>query len=346
MPGVNGGGRTKALGEVWLGEVDDHVIDLAWSPVGDQLAAASTSGPVSVFEGASGEVRHNLAGHRFGTTALSWSPHGATLASAGQDGLARAWDTATGAERFRVEGGSAWVERVAWSPPGDVLATAAGKSLRLWDAWGKLLLDAPPHPSTIADIRWRPRSHELASAAYGRLSLWKHDKPGPTRSFEWKGSMLALAWSPDGRYIATGDQDATVHFWIVKTGEDLMMYGYPTKVRELSWDSVGRYLATGGGPQATVWDCSGKGPAGRTPLSLDRRRSLITALAFRPSGAVLAVGGQDGAVRVWRVGKEGERLAAVNLGAEVTKLAWHPSGRVLAAATATGTVAVFETPWI
>ena len=310
------------------------------------LAAASVSGPVSVFDGVSGAVKHNLSGHGLGTTALCWSAHGALLASAGQDGLAPIWDAVTGTERFRVEGGSAWVERVAWSPSGDVLATAAGKSLRFWDTAGRLLMAAPQHPSTIADIRWRPRLHELASAAYGQLAIWKHDKAEAISAFEWKGSMLTLAWSPDGRYIATGDQDSTLHFWIVKTGEDLMMYGYPTKVRELSWDSVGRYLATGGGPQVTVWDCSGKGPEGRTPLSLDRRRSLISALAFRPSGPVLAVGGHDGAVRTWHVAKESEKLGAVNLGAEITKVAWHPSGRSLAAATSTGTIGVFDTPWI
>ena len=206
MPGVIGGSRTEGREEAWLGEVDDHVIDLAWSPDGGRVAAASVSGPISVFDGVSGEIKHRLSGHRSGTAALCWSPFGTLLASAGQDGLARAWDAATGAERFRVEGGADWVERVAWSPPGDVLATAAGKSLRFWDAAGRLLMEAPPHPSTIADIRWRPRSHELASAAYGRLALWKPDKPEPTRAFEWKGSMLTLAWSPDGRYIATGDQ--------------------------------------------------------------------------------------------------------------------------------------------
>ena len=143
-----------------------------------------------------------------------------------------------------------------------------------------------------------------------KLAIWKYDEPEPLSAFKWKGSMLSLAWSPDGRYIATGDQDSTFHFWIVKTGEDLMMYGYPTKVRDMSWDSVGRYRATGGGPQVTVWDCSGKGPEGRKPLSLDRRRSLITALAFRPSGPVLAVGGQTGQCASGR--GQGEREARHN----------------------------------
>jgi len=346
MPGVNGSDRVKALGEIWLGEVDDHVIDLTWSPDGSRLAAASVGGPIRMFDGASGTIQHKLAGHGFGTTALCWSSFGTLLASAGQDGLARTWNATTGAEQFRVEGGSPWVERVAWSPPGDVLATASGRTLRFWNMSGQLLNEVTEHPSTIADIAWRPRSNELASVAYGQLALWKPDRPEPVREFTWKGSMLALAWSPHGRYIATGDQDSSVHFWIVKTGHELMMYGYPTKVRTLSWDSVGRYLATGGGPHVTIWDCDGKGPAGTTPIAVDRRRTLITALAFRPSGAVLAVGGEDGALRIWRVGKESEKLGAANLGAEISKVAWHPSGRSLAASTATGTVAVFEAPWI
>lgn len=182
MPGVNGG-RAKGLGEAWLGEVEDHVIDLAWSWDGSRLAAASVNGPVSIFGGSSGRLEHCVVGHGFGTTSLSWSPYGSVLATAGQDGMARAWDAATGAERFCVEGGAPWVERVAWSPPGDFLATAAGKTLRFWDAHGRLVQEAPPQPSTIADIRWRPRSHELASAAYGQLAFWKPDKPAPSRVF-------------------------------------------------------------------------------------------------------------------------------------------------------------------
>ena len=40
------------------------------------------------------------------------------------------------------------------------------------------------------------------------------------------------------------------------------MYGFPTKVLELSWNSTGRWLATGGSSSVILWDCSGKGPAG------------------------------------------------------------------------------------
>ena len=81
--------------------------------------------------------------------------------------------------------------------------------------------------------------------------------------------------------LAPGDQDSTVHFWTVKTGTDLMMSGYPTKVKELSWDGSSRYLATGGGPMPCVWDCTGKGPANTAPIQYEAHTDRVTALAFQ-----------------------------------------------------------------
>jgi WD40 repeat protein len=160
----------------------------------------------------------------------------------------------------------------------------------------------------------------------------------------WKGSTLVVAWSPDGRYIATGDQDATVHFWVVKSGEDLQMWGYPTKVRELSWDGASRYLATGGGPAVTVWDCSGKGPAGTTPLSLEAHEDYVSALAFQGAGPLLASGGEDGIVALWRPGASKMPRALENLGAAVSGLAWSPDDRAVAAGGEDGGVAALEAP--
>lgn len=341
--------RLTGLTEVWSGKVEGHVVGLAFSPDGERLAAASIEGPIALFDSGGGAEIHRLAGHGLGTSAISWGGDGSHLASAGQDGKARAWDARAGVEVFAVEAGAAWAEHVAWSPAGAVLATAAGRKLRLWDGGGGLLREYPDQPATISAIAWKPRSAELASVAYGRLAIWSPEAPGPIRSFDRKGSMLALAWSPDARFLATGDQDATVQFWDVRTGDDLLMWGYRTKVRELSWDATGRYLATGGGPDATVWDCSGEGPEGTEPAQLGAASGgggPVTALAFRPSGPILASAHDDGRLRIWRIqGRRGDRLASADLGAEVSAIAWHPSGRTLAAATATGEITVLVTPW-
>lgn len=96
-----------------------------------------------------------------------------------------------------------------------------------------------------------------------------------------------VAWSPNGERLATGDQDASVHFWLVKKGTDLMMSGYPRKVRELAWDRTGSWLATGGGFQIIVWDCS-ISPEGTEPLVLEHHEVPLCKLAYQRRGNLLA----------------------------------------------------------
>jgi WD40 repeat protein len=328
----------------WQAHVGDHVIALAWSPDGLTLAAAAVGGPITLCDGQTGRIRHVLPGHGFGTSALSWRPQGLLLASAGQDGKVRVWDAQGGREHLALDGGAAWVERVAWSPDGTLLASAAGRKVRLWDPAGRMVREYPNHPSTVADIRWKPGTHELASAAYGELTLWNPEKSEPIRVCKWKGSMLVLAWSPDGKYIATGDQDSTVHFWIVKTGEDLMMSGYPTKVRELAWDCTSRYLATGGGAVPCVWDVSGKGPAGTKPLQFEAHQDRVTGLAFQHAGPLLASAGADGLVALWQPGKSKRALTQAAHRAPIAQMGWSPDDRRLALGMESGTVAVHALP--
>ena len=51
----------------WAATLDDYAIDLAWSPDGSLLAAASAAGPVSLFAATDGAKRHELPGHEQGT---------------------------------------------------------------------------------------------------------------------------------------------------------------------------------------------------------------------------------------------------------------------------------------
>lgn len=334
-----GGKESVHLKKKWQADIGEHVISLRWSPDGTLLAAAAVGGPIVLFDGA-GKEKARFPGHGFGTMDLAWHPKGAVLASAGQDGKARLWDVATGKQQREMPGGAAWVEHVAWSGDGSYLAAAAGKRVRLFNPAGDMLREWPDHPSTVADLQWKPRSLELASAAYSKLTIFKPTQQEPLRVFEWKGSMLVLAWSPDGNHIATGDQDNTVHFWMMKTGKDLMMSGYPSKVRELSWDSTGRYLATGGSDTICVWDTAGKGPAGSKPVQLEGHEQLLRALAYQNFGPLLASACAGGKLAVW--GKGEVPLFMTEHGAEATQLAWAPDDRRIAVGLENGEVVVYE----
>lgn len=336
---------TATLRSGWQATLADHVIALVWSPDGRMLAAAAVSGAITLFHARSGEILHQLPGHAFGTSALAWHPDGQVLASSGQDGKVRLWDVVSGKQITELSGGAAWVEHVVWCavkagqrPPW--LASAAGKVLRLWDSTGTLLQEHTDHSSTIHDIAWHSKSNQLAVVPYGGVNLLDPDQ-GTTRSFTWKGASLKLAWSPDGNYVATGDQDSTVHFWYAKSGKDLQMWGYPTKVRELSWDSSSRYLATGGSPTVVVWDCVGKGPEGTKPMMLEAHEANLSALAFAHKGLTLASAGNDGKLYIWSVGGSKKPLASMGYDNAIAQIAWSPDDRWLAVGTDSGVVELF-----
>jgi len=314
----------------WKHAIDDHVIAFGWSPNGSTVAVASVAGPVSLFDVSSGNLTFQLSGHSFGTTDLAWSPDGKVLATSGQDGKVRLWNQATGELLSELDGGAMWVEHLAWSLKGDFLVSAAGKKLRLWNADGTPAKVYKDSLSTIAAVAWSPRGKEIAAAGYGGVSLLRPDAEGPVNQFPWKGSLLTLAWSPDGKMLAGGAQDCSVQFWYVKSGEDLEMAGYPHKVRELAWDSTSRYLATGGGEAVTVWDCSGKGPAGSKPLTFELHEKPISALAFQNRGPFLASAAPDGKLAIWYPEGAKKLQAAVEFGEGISNLAWSPSdGRLL-----------------
>jgi WD40 repeat protein len=328
--------QPERLRKKWTDKLGDHVIAVCWSPTGTRLAAAQVSGPIRVYDSKTGTVMQRLKGHGFGTTALAFSSDGSRLASCGQDGKVRFWDPKTGDELLSVAGGASWVEHLAWSSTEPVLASAAGKSVRLWDQAGQPLRIFADHASTVSDIKWRPGHRQLSTTAYGALSLWDPDQNEPLQRFEWKGSILMHVWSPNGQFVATGDQDATVHFWFASTGQDLQMYGYPTKVRELSWDPTSRYLATGGGPVVTIWDCGGAGPEDSTPTQLEGHEDNLTAVAFQRNGSQLASAGADGRVILWQPLKSKKPIAGAQLDAEVTALSWSPDDQSLAVGTDSG----------
>jgi WD40 repeat protein len=350
MPRLNIFGRAEnKLRPVWQASVPDHTISVSWSPDNKYLAAAAVSGPITIFDASTGKPAQNLKGHGFGTAAVAWQPTGNLLASVGQDGKVRLWDVATGMETKVVEAGAAWAEKVVWHPSGQWLATAAGKKARVWTANGDLVRELPQQAGTVMDLAWRPGTAHLTLLAYGSVTTFDPATgTEPVKLFAWKGSPLALAWSPDGKIIAHGNQDETVHFWYYDTSQDLRMWGYHTKVRELSWDYTSRYLATGGSNVVCIWDmkASSRGPEGSQPLMLHghTEEGSLTAVAYQARGFLLASAGLDGQVFLWQqANTRGPQVGSFKFpSGEASVLAWSRDDKSLATGSGSGAVAVLR----
>ncbi|TVQ96984.1 MAG: WD40 repeat domain-containing protein [Spirochaetaceae bacterium] len=344
MPRERMSGGRLDLERVAAAHAGGHVVDLAWQRERSIVAAASADGPILVTDADTLAPRCEIPGHGMGNSSVSLHASGALVATGGQDAQVRICSTASGVVHQTLSTGGPWCERVRYHQSGKYLAAATGRHVLVWDADGELLHRWGPHASTVADIAWY--GDVLASAAYGAITTWGLGGETATRVYPWKGASLRLLWSPTGRFIATGDQDSTVHFWYVDSGKDLQMYGYQTKVLELAWDAGGRYLATGGGTVPVIWDCAGpKGPENSRPIELVYHGAPVSSLAFSHRGALLASGDRAGEVAVWDP-IESDRLTPVGAaaadGSEITALLWSADDTALVAATADGAVIRYE----
>jgi WD40 repeat protein len=353
----------------WAAILDDYAIDLAWSPGGALLAAASAAGGITLFDAATGAVRHTLPGHADGTKCLAWMPVTSSqpsalgsqllLASGGQDGCVRFWDATTGQQTAEAKLGNAWVEHLAWRSAGippesgteaggtpALLYAAAGRKLVALCPDGTVAHTFPDAPKTITALAVTtaaaPDGPQLASACFGHVVVWHATSFASVKEFAYGNTIHALIWSPDGRWLVGGCQDNAVHLWVPAEDLELHMSGYETKLKELSFSPDSKWLATGGGRDACVWDCSGAGPEGRTPLLLPHT-SRTCAVAFQNSHGLLASGSADGVFTLWAPTRKNPMVAEVRMPAAATRFAWQTDDAQLAVGTEKGQIFVFRT---
>jgi len=343
-PAPLGAGLTMSANTSWSFDAGDYIASIAWLPDGQKLVVAPTEGSISVLHRATGSLALTLPGHASGNTALSSSSAAPLIATGGHDGRVRLWNTQSGVMEQELHAGQDWVEQVVFSPDGTLLAASAGKMLRIWTSTGELVSEYAEHDSTVAAVAWRPDSRGLATGCYNGVRLFRIGEKEPYEHFAWKGSIISLAWSANGRYVAGGSQESTIQFWRLpyRAGEELFMSGYSTKIRELSWNAESRYLASGGGEIVTVWDVSGKGPAGTRPIQLEGHADRITQLFFQHRGGLLASGGMDGRVFIWNLKSKQRQRYELAPSSPIAALVWSPDDAALAIGAANGAVCLWE----
>jgi WD40 repeat protein len=278
------------------------------------------------FEG--GET---VQAHDGAVLAACLPPVGEGVLTGGDDGRV-ALSTPTGVTEVANVPGR-WIDAVAASPDSKLFAFAAGKDLHVRDPADPSFARVFTHDKSVAAVAFDPKGRRLAVATYGGVWLWyariADQKPVVLK---WAGSHVAVAWSPDGKFLISAMQENQLHGWRVADEKNMRMGGYPSKVKSLSFLSKGALLATSGANGAVCWPFAGAtGPMGKQAAEIGWDESaLTTRVATAPDRTWLAAGLDDG--RVWAADVTGERLVPIksDKGAAITALALSPDAKRVA----------------
>jgi WD40 repeat protein len=289
---------------------------------------------------AAGEVPAPV--HKGVVLSLIADPNGDGFLSGGDDGRLLRIAPDGGATELVDQKGK-WIDKLAAHRSNGTFAASVGKMALVVDKAGEPR-EFGPHPSTVTAVDFSKDGSRIAAAHYGGVTIWSIGQVTlPPRKFGWQGSHVALKWSPDGKFVATGTQENDIHVWRIAQASDMRMQGYPAKVKSLSWSADARWLYTSSQPVFTAWPFAGKGPEGKPPLQFgDEGAGLITVVAAHPA-AEFVVGGYDsGELQLGDIKTRRSAVLKMADGSAVSCLAWSPDGFTLAAGNDNGDLLVID----
>ena len=158
--------------------------------------------------------------------------------------------------------------------------------------WAKRLHAFAPAASSAVALAFDRPGSDLGVALNGEIAVHRIEKSRyETRRYKWPAACLTVNFSGNGRFLASGMADGSLHFWNRSTGKDSQMRGYDGKLELVGWSDNSRYLASSAGNEVVLWDFSGKGPEGTRPIVLNGHTERVDSFAWQPGGDHLVSGG-------------------------------------------------------
>jgi WD40 repeat protein len=244
------------------------VMSLSWSADGKRIVTAGGRDKiVHLWEGTSGRELAAWQGHTADVRAVAFSPDGKLVASGSQDGTVRIWDSSTGKVKVTVNGFTTIGSKLAFAPDSKRLVTGGvEQELHLFDLETGKELGTWRQMDVVDSLAFAPDGNTVAVGSRSRLpligggmvALWDLNKA--KERIRWRVHpdhvVSTTAFSPDGRWLVTGDSGNQVQVWEVATGKrQANLLGHRDWVWSVAWSPDGKTLVSGSSDGTVkLWD--------------------------------------------------------------------------------------------
>lgn len=329
---------------------DNSVWALAFSPDGTTLVSSSLDHTLRLWDMETKDCLHILKGHTKEVRSVAFSPDGNVVVSGSFDGSLKRWDVKTGHCLFTYVGHRVGVRTVAISPDGQTLVSGDhSQSLRLWDLQkGHCLQSVKGYINWVWSMDVRPQSRCSPSPTVvtggldGSIRLWNIETGHCIQTLDGHDNWIwQVAFSPDGKTIASCSDDESIKLWDIASGQCLMTLKGHTDggVWAIDFSLDGKTLISGG-QDGTIrlWSMA-------TAACIDTiaaHNNWIWAVLFDQQESQFFSCSDDGTIKLWTRKDQSkdestkERIQAKTLETYALRYALQNEGKVMAIALHNG----------
>ena len=323
QPGSGGSARSLSAAHGAL-SAGARVQAVAFAPDGRTFATAAGDA-VTLWDASSGQVLFPLV-HPRTVTSVAYSSDSALLLTTANEKIARVWDVETGTLVQPLQARTT-VNAAAFGPSGTLVVTGSQDgTARIWESrTGNVVRTLVGHTAAITSVAFSQTGDRVATGSVdGTVREWSPADGLVDVVRGFTAGVISVAFAPDGQSVVGLQRDGRA----VTNGpaqEQVALVGQRGPAHQAQFSPTGATVATVSGNGVRLWEPYGQ-PAMR---GIHRTAAAGTALAFDPTGTVLASGDANGTVTLQRA--HGGPLSSFALGAPVVALSWARNGTLLAA---------------
>lgn len=320
----------------------------SFSPDGEYLLIDDGPTP-HIWDIATGQMVLTFTGHTDDTFS-AYSPDGKYVFTSSLDGSARLWDAATG-KQLRIfsdqngPGGGA----SAYSPDGRYVATGAGGSdrdapsteIRVWDASTGEQVQVITGVQGVAALAFSPDSRYILSGGGLIPQMWDVASGRLVRAFPGHtGEIRGVAFSPDGKRIASGSLDYTARVWALQPVQGaLVLNGHTDEVWSAAFSSDAKYILTASADMtARIWDAT----TGREVQRFVGHGARVGSAVYSPDGKTVLTASVDNTARLWDVATGKEIRQFTGHTDQINRAYFSPDGKLMVSASHDMTARVWD----